>query len=142
MVMSTRRCASLGVTFIPFAASAAYAYERSSMIAARAETAPILRIDLSSSEHLLRFIVESYLLACLNSGDVHAECDGMAVSGFDGCIGSFSRANAFHPVAHIGGGLRICAGIRRGGGLFCVFHEREAGKQVGIHSHLCGRSSG
>src|SRR5579862_3655944 len=42
-----------------------------------------LRIDFSSGHHLLRLLVEGYLQSGLDRGNIHAQRDGVAVSGFD-----------------------------------------------------------
>src|ERR1700684_236460 len=129
MVMSTRRRASFATTCTPEAGAAMSEVELNIMAAAKIPSTAMLRIHLASHHHLLRLVVEGHFLAGLNRSHIHAESDGMAVSCFDRRIGRLARAHAFHPVAHVRGGLRIgaCVGRCRCG--LCMFDEREARQQ-------------
>src|SRR5258707_12424028 len=90
----------------------------------------MLRIYLAPHHPLLGLVVEGHLLACLDGGNVHAQRDGMTVSGFDRRIGSLAGTDALHPVAHVGRSLRVAMGIRIGRDSLGLFDERKAGKQI------------
>src|SRR6185312_14223831 len=116
MVTSTRRCAWSAVTLTPAPASFARAGAAlpSPTIAITPNINHLYRdlpsclyMNLASREHLLRLVVEGYLLAGLDGGDVHAQRDGVAVAGFDVGVGRLARADALHPVAHVGRGLVV-----------------------------------
>src|SRR5579863_6290450 len=140
MVMSTRRLASSGTTWTPFAGGAAKATEMLARVVARAVSATNLGKDFASRHDLLRLVVEGNFQAGLDGGDVHAEGDGVAVTGFNGGVGSFAGANTFHPVAHVGGGLRVAVGIGISGDGLHFFDKREAIEQVWFHAHFGGRA--
>src|SRR5580698_443943 len=114
MVMSTRRWASSGVTCTPLEVDAACNADAAKAQAANdTASAARLRIHLASRYDLLGLLVEGNFLAGLYCRNVHAESDGVAVSGVDRGIGRLARANALHPVAHVGRGLRIGSGVGR-----------------------------
>src|SRR6202008_4577927 len=58
-----------------------------------------------------------------------------AVAGVDVRVGLPTRADALHPVPHVGGGGRIAARVRGGlhGGNLGELHR---GQEVGLHAHL------
>src|SRR5450631_3747659 len=108
MVMSTRCSASLTVTLTPevlpptpVPARAAningvgrsFAPEQPSRTLAAKPMAISLNmlIGLSSNDHLLGFFVEGDLLAALNRGHVHAQCNRMAVAGADAGVRRLAR---------------------------------------------------
>src|SRR5665213_3590379 len=107
MVMSTRRLASSATTLTPLPVSLAKALPTRTMSPTRKPSRSSLRIDLASYHHLLRLVVEGDFLAGLDCCDVHAERDGVAVARFNAGVWRFAGADALHPVAHVGGGLRI-----------------------------------
>src|ERR1039458_4712281 len=137
MVMSTRRWASSGVTCTSLEDEAAKAQAANPNVAASAAR---LRIDLASRDDLLGLVVEGNFLAGLDGRDVHAQSDGVAVSGFNRGIGCFSRADALHPVTHVGRCLRIGSGVGRCRSGLGFFDERETGKEVGFHALLDRKS--
>src|SRR5665213_3607794 len=138
MVMSTRRLASSATTLTPLPVSLAKALPTRIIKPTRAPSSSNLRIDFASRHHLLRLVVEGDFLAGLDGGDVHAERDGVAVARLDAGVWRFARADTLHPVAHVGGSLRIAVRVgSRGNG--SVAAQRKAWQQVGLHLHLgCG----
>src|SRR5580765_954103 len=94
-----------------------------------------LRIHLASGEYLLRLRVERDLLAGLDRCDIHAQRDGVAVSGIDAGVRLFARTDALHPVAHVGRGLVVGTGISCCGSLLSLA-KREAAEEIGFHTHL------
>src|SRR5665213_1588295 len=141
MVMSTRRLASSATTLTPLPVSLAKALPTRIISPTRAPSRSSLRIDFAPYHDLLRLVVEGDFLAGLDGGDVHAERDGVAVAGFNAGVGRFAGADALHPVAHVGGGLRIAVGDgARGDG--SVAAQREARQQVGLHLHFGGGPCG
>src|SRR5580700_5940945 len=100
MVMSTRRSAESDTTRTPFGGAAKALAARAKPAAAETNS-NLLCIDLTPSQHLLRLVVEGHLHTSLDSGHVHAQCDGMAVARFNRRVRCLARAHALHPVAHI-----------------------------------------
>src|ERR1035441_6191137 len=96
-------------------------------------------IRLSCNYYLLGLIVEGDLLPALDGGDIHAQRNGVRVAGADAGVGSFARAHALHPVAHVGVRLWIAAtaagGIGVGRYLLHLIHQREAGQLIRLHLH-------
>src|ERR1035437_1661965 len=151
MVMSTRCSASLTVTPTPGAvfaateaASAVYIYGVGNFTILQPSATPAtrvmaksldMRIWLTSNHYLLGLIVEGDFLAGLDCGYIHAQRDRVAVACADAGVRRLARADAFHPVAHVGGGLGVAVstgGVGVGGDLFDLVHQREAGMPAGV----------
>src|SRR4051794_36753263 len=111
MVMSTRRCGSSATTRTPFPDGAAKTNPAGRQHANNKQSMILLSKDLASCDDLLSLVVERDFFSGLDCSNVHAECDGVAVACFDWGVRSFARAHAFHPVAHVGRGLGIAAGV-------------------------------
>src|SRR5665213_658087 len=140
MVISTRRLASSATTLTPLPVSLAKALPTRTMMPTRRPSQSNLRIDFAPYHDLLRLVVEGDFLAGLDRGDVHAERDGVAVARFKAGVRRLAGADALHPVAHVGGGLRIAVGDGARGDRG-VAAEREARQQVGLHLHFGGGAS-
>src|ERR1035437_1292805 len=141
MVMSTRRLASSATTWTPLEDEAAKALAVKMKLAAKSASAKNLGINFASYHHLLRLVVEGDFLASVDGGDVHAEGDGVMVAGFNGGVGGFARADTLHPVAHVGRGHGIAAGVGFGGGGIGFLDEREAGQEIFLEAHGRGFAS-
>src|SRR5665213_2651496 len=141
MVTSTRRLASLATTLTPLPVSLAKALPTRITSPTRAPSSSSLRIDFAPYHDLLRLVVEGDFLARLYRGNVHAERDGVAVARFNAGVGRLARADALHPVAHVGGCLRIAVGDGARGDRG-VAAQRKAWQQVRLHLHFGGGTRG
>src|SRR5277367_602304 len=113
MVMSTRCRSTSGTTCTP-PEGFVCALNGSTKAAAR-QPRNSLGIHFACNHYLLGRVVEGRLLAGLNSGDVHAQRNRVAVTGFNAGVRGLPRPDALHPIEHVCGCLRIPASI--GGGL-------------------------
>src|SRR6266550_7894919 len=73
-----------------------------------------VRMSASTHHDVLLAIIEHHLAAGVHRGDGHAQSYGVAVAGVDVRVGLPTRADALHPVPHVGNGGRVAAGVRRG----------------------------
>src|SRR6266550_8987972 len=108
--MSTRRSASRATTSTrgPWACPMAGRPSPSNSHALR------MFLPLSTHHDVLLAIIEHHLAAGGHCGDGHAQGHGVAVAGVDVSVGLPTRADALHPVPHVGNGGRVAAGVRRG----------------------------
>src|SRR5260370_6163959 len=74
------------------------------------ELGPRMRA-LASDDDVLLGVIERDALAGLNGRDGHAGSDGVTVASFDVGVGPFAVADASEPIADVGDGHVVCAGI-------------------------------
>src|SRR3954469_2936945 len=80
MVTSTRRCCSSATTWTPLPDWAAKAIPVDTNIAVSKQSMIRLLKDLASCDYLLGLVVKGDFLPGLDCSNVHAECNGVAVT--------------------------------------------------------------
>ena len=88
----------------------------------------VARKHLAAGENLTGSLVERRGETRAHRGVRHDERNGVRISGLDGSVRVLAGADALHPVAHVGAGELVAAGIGRSLGLLVVGRELLFGR--------------